>query len=122
MDEAAPSRDDEPAAPPEDVPTRPPVVRDVNTLLLAIWMLAPRRRWLAVNTDFYGPHFTLAFFVGMTQDLLCAMLEQTSYLRLWERRSSWLHRPSVPLARRRCPIIESQPDLPHAPDDKDWTW
>ena len=122
MDEAAPSSDDEPAAPPEDVPTRPPVVRDVNTLLLAIWMLAPRRRWLAVNTDFYGPHFTLAFFVGMTQDLLCAMLEQTNYLRLWERRSSWLHRPSVQLARRRCPIIESQPDLPHAPDDKDWTW
>ena len=53
------------------------MVRTCNgALLLAIWLLAPRRRWLAVNTDFYGPHFTLASFVGMQQDLLCAMLEQ----------------------------------------------
>ena len=86
------------------VATRRPAVVDVNTLLESAFLHAPRRRWLAVNTDFYGPHFTLVAFLDVRQAELAAILEPLDWLRALRRGSTWLHRPTSKLDRRRCPF------------------
>eukprot|EP00629_Pelagomonadales_sp_RCC1024_P009285 CAMPEP_0119269124 /NCGR_PEP_ID=MMETSP1329-20130426/6653_1 /TAXON_ID=114041 /ORGANISM="Genus nov. species nov., Strain RCC1024" /LENGTH=210 /DNA_ID=CAMNT_0007269117 /DNA_START=171 /DNA_END=800 /DNA_ORIENTATION=+ len=78
------------------------VAVDVNELLRRVWLRAPRGRWLAVDTDFYGPHFSLSAFVGIDSDTLREILAPHHYLH-WLQRGGWLHRARTRLTRRRCP-------------------
>lgn len=71
-------------------------------LVNAIRLRAPRGRWLAVDTDFYGPHFTLANAIGVPLDVVVRLYREHDNLREFfkPRGSALLHRPKQPLRTR----------------------
>ena len=69
---------------------------DVNDLLVEFWKWLPRRRWISLNTDYFGPFFSASDLVGVPSAELHRILDPIKWLRDMESRSGryvWLYRP-----------------------------
>lgn len=68
---------------------------DVNDFLLRMRQCAPQRRWMTVNTNFFGPDFSLSALIGVPLDVLRRTLKQHDWLAHMTKRKEyrWIHRP-----------------------------
>ena len=48
---------------------------DVNEVVDQLWSLAPRRRWMTLNSEFFGPHFSVSSLISATLADLERLLE-----------------------------------------------
>jgi hypothetical protein len=68
---------------------------DVNDFLLRMRQCAPQRRWMTVNTNFFGPDFSLSALIDVPLDVLRRTLKQHDWLRTMTQKNEyrWIHRP-----------------------------
>lgn len=69
---------------------------DVNDLLRLFWSTLPRRRWITLNTEYYGPLFSASLLLDVPLRVLELLLEPADWLHWMETRKKsyvWLYRP-----------------------------
>ena len=75
---------------------------DVNDVLALMRKYLPRGRWLLLNSEFFGPLFSLSHYIGVSPAGIERVLEPVQWFQHMLRGADkWLHKPTV-RARSTC--------------------
>ena len=71
----------------------------------------PRGRWLLLNSEFFGPLFSLSHYIGVSTAGIERVLEPVQWFQRMLKGSSdkWLHKPTVAQPIRDKALVESAP-------------
>ena len=84
---------------------------DVNDVLARMRKYLPRGRWLLLNSEFFGPLFSLSHYIGVSTAGIERVLEPVQWFQRMLKGSSdkWLHKPTVAQPIRDKALVESAP-------------
>lgn len=83
---------------------------DVNDVLALMRKYLPRGRWLLLNSEFFGPLFSLSHYIGVSPAGIERVLEPVQWFQHMLRGADkWLHKPTVAQPIRDKALVASVP-------------
>jgi hypothetical protein len=89
---------------------------EASHLSARFWSSLPRRRWITLNSEHLGPHFSAGSLASVPGPVIERLLQPHNWTRFWEKKSTevvgdaascWVHRPAERRSYRGRALVAS---------------